>query len=296
MPIYQPTLIDSPGPFPPSATSDFAPTAHGTRPARQPSRFSDASNTFVCSAWHSSPSGWRTRTLPTSAFSFPLRHLGCNDRIAAGRKVDNQHRVEGRMAAGAIRCVDVERSPKAPPPMALVNVPEDVKPRAYAPCRGKEFLAADIPAPCAPVEHAMGRAMGDQDIDVRRNQVPLLAKLCAALKVEGHVKEPWLPGRAHPAAAMFPPAAFVRPRRQAGPPPLRAGPLAVVKHALLTPRNPARSMGYRADRHRTRAPINSSASVCVPSSTISAATQPPHAPDWYRHGEGCAGPMERLSA
>ena len=32
--------------------------------------------------------------------------------------------------------------------------------------------------------------------------------------------------------------------------------LAVVKHALLTPRNPARSMGYRADRHRTRAPIN----------------------------------------
>ena len=31
----------------------------------------------------------------------------------------------------------------------------------------------------------------------------------------------------------------------------------VVKHALLTPRNPARSMGYRADRHRTRAPINS---------------------------------------
>ena len=31
----------------------------------------------------------------------------------------------------------------------------------------------------------------------------------------------------------------------------------VVKHALLTPRNPARSMSYRADRHRTRAPINS---------------------------------------
>ena len=42
----------------------------------------------------------------------------------------------------------------------------------------------------------MGRAMGDQDIDVRRNQVPLLAKLCAALEVEGHVKKPWLPGRA----------------------------------------------------------------------------------------------------
>ena len=34
-------------------------------------------------------------------------------------------------------------------------------------------------------------------------------------------------------------------------------PVFVVKHALLTPRNPARSMGYRADRHRTRAPINS---------------------------------------
>ena len=31
----------------------------------------------------------------------------------------------------------------------------------------------------------------------------------------------------------------------------------VVKHALLTPRNPAKSMGYRADRHRIRAPINS---------------------------------------
>ena len=30
----------------------------------------------------------------------------------------------------------------------------------------------------------------------------------------------------------------------------------VVKHALLTPRNPAKSMGYRADRHRTCAPIN----------------------------------------
>ena len=31
----------------------------------------------------------------------------------------------------------------------------------------------------------------------------------------------------------------------------------VVKHALLTPRNPARSMDYRADRRRIRAPINS---------------------------------------
>ena len=100
------------------------------------------------------------------------------------------------MAASAIRCVDVKRAPKAPPPMALVNVSEDVKPRACASCRGKELLAADILARCGPVEHAMGRAMGDQDIDVRRNQVPLLAKLCAALEVEGHVKEPWLPGRA----------------------------------------------------------------------------------------------------
>ena len=32
--------------------------------------------------------------------------------------------------------------------------------------------------------------------------------------------------------------------------------LSVVKHALLTLHNPARSMGYRADRHRIRAPIN----------------------------------------
>ena len=31
---------------------------------------------------------------------------------------------------------------------------------------------------------------------------------------------------------------------------------AVVKRVMLTPRNPARSMDYRADRHRTRAPIN----------------------------------------
>ena len=35
--------------------------------------------------------------------------------------------------------------------------------------------------------------------------------------------------------------------------------LSVVKRALLTPRNPARSMDYRADRHRTHAPINTSA-------------------------------------
>ena len=38
--------------------------------------------------------------------------------------------------------------------------------------------------------------------------------------------------------------------------------MGVVKHALLTPRNPARSMGYRADRHRTRAPINSLTEEC----------------------------------
>ena len=30
----------------------------------------------------------------------------------------------------------------------------------------------------------------------------------------------------------------------------------VVKHALLTPRNPAKSMDYRADQHRIRASIN----------------------------------------
>ena len=127
---------------------------------------------------------------------FPLRHLGCDDGIAVSAKVDNQCRVEGPMAAGAIRCVDVKRAPKAPPPMALANVPEDVKPRTRAPCRGTELFAADILARLGPVEHEMGRAVGDQDIDVRRNQAPLVAKLCAALQVEGHVKEPWLLGRA----------------------------------------------------------------------------------------------------
>ena len=80
--------------------------------------------------------------------------------------------------------------------MALVNVPEGVKPRARAPCRGKQLLAADALARLGPVEHATGRAMGDQDIDVRRHNVPLLAELCAAFEVEGQVKEPWLPGRA----------------------------------------------------------------------------------------------------
>ena len=30
----------------------------------------------------------------------------------------------------------------------------------------------------------------------------------------------------------------------------------VVKHAMLTPHNASISMGYSADRHRTRAPIN----------------------------------------
>ena len=33
-------------------------------------------------------------------------------------------------------------------------------------------------------------------------------------------------------------------------------PIGVVKRALLTPRNPVRSMRYRADRHRTHAPNN----------------------------------------
>ena len=80
--------------------------------------------------------------------------------------------------------------------MAMVNVPEDAKPQARALRCGTKLLAADILARLGPVEHAMGRAVGGQDIDVRRNQVPLLPKLCAALEVEGHVKEPWLPGRA----------------------------------------------------------------------------------------------------
>ena len=80
--------------------------------------------------------------------------------------------------------------------MAMMNVPEDVKPRARALRCGTELLAADILARLGPVEHAMGRAVGDQDIDVSRNQVPLLPEFCAALKIEGHVKEPGLPGRA----------------------------------------------------------------------------------------------------
>ena len=131
-----------------------------------------------------------------AGLGLPLWLLGCDDGIAVSGKVDNQHRVEGLMAASAIRCVDVKRAPKAPPPMTLVNVPDDVKPRARAPCRGKQLLAADALARLGPVEHATGRAMGDQDIDVRRHNVPLLAELCAAFEVEGQVKEPWLPGRA----------------------------------------------------------------------------------------------------
>ena len=86
-------------------------------------------------------------------------------------------------AAGAIRCVDVKRSPNAPPSIALVNVPEDVKSRTRALRCGTKPPATDILARLGPVEHEMGRAMGDQDIGVRRNQVPLLAKLCAALEV-----------------------------------------------------------------------------------------------------------------
>ena len=131
-----------------------------------------------------------------AGLGLPLWLLGCDDGIAVSGKVDNQHRVEGLMAAGAIRGVDVKCSPKEPPPMALVNVPEGVKPRARAPCRGKQLLAADALARLGPVEHATGRAMGDQPIDVRRHNVPLLAELCAAFEVEGQVKEPWLPGRA----------------------------------------------------------------------------------------------------
>ena len=99
------------------------------------------------------------------------------------------------MAAGAIRCVDVKRDPKTPPLVAIVNVAEDVQAGAGALRCGTKLLATDIPTRLGPVEHEMGRAVGNQDIDVRRNQVPLLAELRATLEVEGHVKEPWLPGR-----------------------------------------------------------------------------------------------------
>ena len=77
--------------------------------------------------------------------------------------------------------------------MAMLNVPEDVKLRARALRCGTHLLAADILARLGPVEHEMGRAVGNQDIDVRRYQVPLLAKLCAAFQVEGHVKHIGLP-------------------------------------------------------------------------------------------------------
>ena len=90
----------------------------------------------------------------------------------------------------------MKRIPKAPPPVAMVNVAEDMEPRARALRRGTQLLAADILARLGPVEHELRRAVGDQDIDVRRYQVLLLAKLCAAFEVEGHVEEPWLPGRA----------------------------------------------------------------------------------------------------
>ena len=40
------------------------------------------------------------------------------------------------------------------------------------------------------------------------------------------------------------------------------------ERALLTPRNPARSMDYRADRRRTRAPINSLRAVAVVAETV----------------------------
>ena len=83
--------------------------------------------------------------------------------IAVSRKVDNRCRVEGLSVADAIRCVDV-RGPKAPPPTAPVNVPEDANPRAPALCWGAKLLAADILARLGPVEHEVGRAAGDQDI------------------------------------------------------------------------------------------------------------------------------------
>ena len=65
--------------------------------------------------------------------------------------------------------------------MAMVNVPKDMKSWARALCRVPQLLAADVLARLGPVEHELRRAVGDQHIDVRRYQVPLLMKLCAAL-------------------------------------------------------------------------------------------------------------------
>ena len=64
--------------------------------------------------------------------------------------------------------------------MAMVNVPKDMKSRARALCRVPQLLAADVLARLGPVEHELGRAVSDQNIDARRYQVPLLAKLRAA--------------------------------------------------------------------------------------------------------------------
>ncbi len=68
---------------------------------------------------------------------------GCDDGIAFSGKVDDHYRVEGLVAAGAIGGVDVKCSPDAPPPMAMVNVPEDVKTRARVLRCGTQLLATD---------------------------------------------------------------------------------------------------------------------------------------------------------
>ena len=70
----------------------------------------------------------------------------------------------------------------------------------------------------------------------------------------------------------------------------------VVKHALLTPRNPARSMGYHADRHRTRAPINSSgsagqsASIKLPSQAGPAPRRRRARPPLWPRSKGASAP------
>ena len=78
--------------------------------------------------WHSDwKPRWLIRCVSAALLSFmdkqvSLWLLGCDDGTAVSRKVDNQHRVEGFVALGPNRCVDVKCSPKAPPAMALAVV------------------------------------------------------------------------------------------------------------------------------------------------------------------------------
>ena len=76
------------------------------------------------------PSTFQRQGHEATRLSFPLRHLNCDDGVAVSGKVEKQQRVEGFMVANADRCVDVKCSPETPPLMALVSVPEDVKPRS----------------------------------------------------------------------------------------------------------------------------------------------------------------------